>query len=45
MIDEILRIQRAGGALSTEQIQWFVREVVAGGVSRPQAAAWKVGSI
>ncbi len=40
MIDEILRTQRAGGALSTEQIQWFVRGVVTGEVSRPQAAAW-----
>ena len=40
MIDEILRTQRAGGALSREQIQWFVRGVVTGEVSRPQAAAW-----
>jgi pyrimidine-nucleoside phosphorylase len=40
MIDDILRVQRAGGALSTEQIRWFVRGVVTGEVSRPQAAAW-----
>ncbi len=40
MIDEILRIQRAGGTLSNEQIRWFVKGVVTGEVSRPQAAAW-----
>ncbi|MFZ5481938.1 MAG: thymidine phosphorylase [Myxococcota bacterium] len=40
MIDEILRIKRAGGALTGEQIEWFVRGVVTGEVSRPQAAAW-----
>ena len=40
MIDEILRIKRAGGRLSDAQIASFVRGVVSGVVSRPQAAAW-----
>ncbi len=40
MIDEILRVKRAGQALTAEQIGEFVRGVVDGSVSRPQAAAW-----
>jgi thymidine phosphorylase len=40
MIDEVLRVKRAGGRLTTEQIVGFVRGVVDGSVSRPQAAAW-----
>lgn len=40
MIDDILRIKRAGGRLSDDQIASFVRGVVEGTVSRPQAAAW-----
>lgn len=40
LIDEILRRKRAGNPLSAEQIAWFVRGVVSGEVSRPQAAAW-----
>ena len=40
MIDEILRAKRAGESLSPEQVAAFVRGVVDGSVSRPQAAAW-----
>ncbi len=40
MIDEILRIKRAGGRLTDAQIASFVGGVVSGVVSRPQAAAW-----
>ncbi len=40
MIDDILRAKRAGQRLSDEQLAAFVRGVVDGSVSRPQAAAW-----
>ena len=40
VIDGILQAKRAGQRLSNEQIAWFVRGVVSGEVSRPQAAAW-----
>jgi len=40
MIDEILRVKRAGGRLDPSQIASFVAGVVDGSVSRPQAAAW-----
>ncbi len=40
MIDDILRTKRAGLPLTEGQIAAFVRGVVDGSVSRPQAAAW-----
>jgi thymidine phosphorylase len=40
MIDEILRARRAKHPLSDSQIQTFVKGVVDGSISRPQAAAF-----
>lgn len=40
MIDDILRARRIGAPLTDDQVLAFVRGVVDGTVSRPQAAAW-----